>query len=158
MDSVINWGPALAFAGVSFAGALGAAGSSLGCGKAGEACASVSGEKPELFVKMLILQALPGSQVIYGFVIAALILFGTFGDVSGFNAGEGAQVFFAGLTIGLAALASGMFQGRVIAAGAQAVAKDANQLVNVIVFAAVVETFAIFGFLISFLMIQGMSA
>ncbi len=153
MESVINWGPALAFAGVMLAGALGAAGSSLGCGKAGEATASVTGEKPELFIKMLILQALPGSQVIYGFVIAALVLFG--GKIADFGTVEGAQVLCAGLTVGIAAFVSGLFQGRVIVAGAQAVAKDENQLVNVIVFAAVVETFAIFGFLISFLMIQG---
>ncbi len=152
MESVINWGPVLAFAGVTLAGALGAAGSAIGCGKAGEATASVTGEKPELFIKMLILQALPGSQVIYGFVIAALVLFS--GNIGSYDIAQGAMVMFAGLTVGSAAFISGIFQSRVIVSGAQAVAKDANQLVNVIVFAAVVETFAIFGFLISFLMIQ----
>jgi len=153
MENIINWGPALAFAGAAIAGSLGAAGSSVGCGRAGEAAAVVTGEKPNLFVKMLILQVLPGSQVIYGFVIAMMVLFTLDLDVIG--TASGAQVFFAGLTIGVAALLSGVFQGRVIASGIQAVAKDESQMVKVIVFAAMVETFAIFGFLVSFLMISG---
>jgi len=79
-------------------------------------------------------------------------------DIQSISAIVGAQIMLAGLTMGLAALYSGIRQGRVIAAGTQAVAKDESQLGNVIIFAAVVETFAIFGFLVSFLMINAATA
>ncbi len=151
MENVVEWGPALAFAGAAFAAGLGAAGSSFGCGRAGEATTVVTAEKPDLKPKMILLQVMPGSQVIYGFVIAMLILNM---DIDAMGTGVGAQVFFAGIAMGVAALYSGIYQGRVIAAGTQAVAKDASQLGNVIIFAAVVETFAIFGFLVSFLMLN----
>ncbi len=150
-DILINWGPALAFGGAALAAGLGAGGSSAGCGAAGEATAVVTAEKPQLKPKMILLQVMPGSQVIYGFVIAMLILNG---DVASYNSTQGGQVFFAGLAMGLAAYFSGAFQGRVIASGTQAVAKDESELGNVIIFAAVVETFAIFGFLVSFLMLN----
>jgi len=148
---VLFSGPVLAFAGAMIAAGFGAIGSSYGCGIAGEATTAVTAEKPELKPKMILLQVMPGSQVIYGFVIAMMIIGATTPETSGV---VGAQILMAGLTIGLAALYSGIRQGRVIAAGTQAVAKDESQLGNVIIFAAVVETFAIFGFLVAFLMIQ----
>ena len=152
------FGPAaLAFGGAALAAGLGAAGSSAGCGAAGEATAVVTAEKPSLKPQMILLQVMPGSQVIYGFVIAMLIL-GKFGEgAEAVSQTAGGQMFFAGLAMGLAAYFSGAFQGRVIAAGTQAVAKDQKELGNVIIFAAVVETFAIFGFLVAFLMLNGIA-
>jgi V/A-type H+-transporting ATPase subunit K len=154
-NAVLLSGPVLAFAGAMLAAGLGAIGSSYGCGAAGEATTVVTAEKPELKPKMILLQVMPGSQVIYGFVIAMMIIGAKVAEMTAIT---GAQILMAGLTMGLAALYSGIRQGRVIAAGTQAVAKDESQLGNVIIFAAVVETFAIFGFLVSFLMIQGATA
>ena len=154
--AIFTSGPALAFFGACMAAAMGAIGSSYGCGVAGEATTAVAAEKPELGTKMILLQVMPGSQVIYGFVIAMMIL--GIKDLSSMSSIVGAQIMFAGLTMGAAAMYSGIRQGRVIAAGTQAVAKDESQLGNVIIFAAVVETFAIFGFLVSFLMINAATA
>jgi len=70
----MNEGLFIALAGAAMAAALGGFGSALGVQMAGKAAAGVTGEKPELFGKVLILQALPGTQGIYGFLIAVLVL------------------------------------------------------------------------------------
>ncbi len=70
------------FTGTSFA-VLGAAlavifsgmGSSKGVGLAGEAGTGILTEDPTKFGKVLLLQALPGTQGIYGLLVAFLILF-----------------------------------------------------------------------------------
>ena len=79
MESLIGTG--LVFAGAAISAALGFSGSAIGMGHAGQAAAGVLGEKPQLFGKMLLMQALPGSQGIYGLVGAFLIL--SFSGVSG---------------------------------------------------------------------------
>ena len=67
-EVVINpsyWGLALAIAGAAFACIAAGVGSSVGVATAGQAGAGVTAEKPELFGKVLILEALPsqaGSQ------------------------------------------------------------------------------------------------
>ena len=48
-------------------------GSAKGVGRAGEAAAGVVIEEPEKFGKSLVLQLLPGTQGLYGFVIGILI-------------------------------------------------------------------------------------
>lgn len=125
-------------------------------GYAGQAGAGVAGEKPELFGKILLMQALPGSQGIYGLVGAFLIL-----NFSGILGGEGVgiatavglQYLIAGLPIGLAGLFSGVFQGLVSASGIAMIAKDETLTAKAMILSAMVETWAIFGVLISFILL-----
>src|SRR5690625_7276871 len=49
-------------------------GSGLGSSDAGEAAAALSTEEPDKFGQALILQTLPASQGLYGFVIGLLII------------------------------------------------------------------------------------
>ena len=49
-------------------------GSAIGSADAGEAAAALSTEEPEKFGQALILQTLPASQGLYGFVIGLLIV------------------------------------------------------------------------------------
>jgi len=49
-------------------------GSAKGVGIAGEAAAALIKEQPEKFVQALILQLLPGTQGIYGFIVAFFIM------------------------------------------------------------------------------------
>jgi len=155
MESVIGIG--LVFAGAAIASALGFSGSAIGMGHAGQAAAGVLSEKPNLFGKMLLMQALPGSQGIYGLVGAFLIL-----SFSGVLGGEGAatittatglQYLMAGLPIGIAGYFSGMFQGIVAASGISMIAKDEANMGRAIVLSVMVETWAIFGVLISFILL-----
>ena len=150
-------GIGLVFAGAAIAAGLGFSGSAVGMGHAGQAAAGVLGEKPHLFGKMILMQALPGSQGIYGLVVGFLIL--NFSGVLG-NEGElvistatGLQYMMAGIPIGVAGYFSGMYQGLVSASGISMIAKDEGNLGSAIILSAMVETWAIFGFLISFILL-----
>ena len=155
-------GVGLVFAGAALSAALGFSGSAIGMGHAGQAAAGVLGEKPHLFGKMLLMQALPGSQGIYGLVGAFLIL-----NFAGILGGDGAvlvdtalglQYLMAGLPIGIAGFFSGMFQGIVAAAGVSMIAKDEANMGRAIVLSVMVETWAIFGVLISFILLISIGA
>lgn len=150
-------GIALVFIGAAITAVLGFAGSAIGMGFAGQAAAGVVGEKPNLFGKMLLMQALPGSQGIYGLVGAFLIL--SFSGVLGatealsISTTVGMQYLFAGLPIGIAGLISGIYQGAVAASGISLIAKDESNMGRAIVLSVMVETWAIFGVLISFILL-----
>jgi V/A-type H+-transporting ATPase subunit K len=155
MESLIGTG--LVFAGAAISAALGFSGSAIGMGHAGQAAAGVLGEKPQLFGKMLLMQALPGSQGIYGLVGAFLIL-----NFSGILGGDGSvaistalglQYLMAGIPIGVAGYFSGMFQGIVAASGISMIAKDESNMGRAIVLSVMVETWAIFGVLITFILL-----
>ena len=65
-------GNVMALIGAAIA-ALAGIGSAMGVGIAGQAAAGVLAEDPKKFGKTLILQALPGTQGIYGLLMAFLI-------------------------------------------------------------------------------------
>jgi len=152
----ITIGMGLVFAGAVISAIFGFAGSAIGMGYAGQAGAGVASEKPELFGKILLMQALPGSQGIYGLVGAFLIL-----NFSGILGGGGESIsvatgllyLMAGLPIGIAGLFSGIFQGMVSASGILMIAKDESLTAKAMILSAMVETWAIFGVLISFILL-----
>ncbi|MFC1655515.1 V-type ATP synthase subunit K [Patescibacteria group bacterium] len=154
----IETGLALAVLGAAVAAALGGIGSSIGVGLAGQSGTGVISEKPELFGKILLLQALPGTQGIYGFLGALLILIqiGLIGgSAAEISLSTGWQFFGAGIPVGLAGLFSGIHQGKVSAAGLNAVAKDATNTGKAVIMSAMVETYAVLGLLVSVLLIFG---
>lgn len=134
---------------------LGGAGSAIGVGLAGLAGAGVISEKPELFGKVLLIQALPGTQGIYGFlggllIIVKLGLFG--GEVADISLETGWLLFAAALPVAITGLVSGIYQGKVAAAGLHAVAKDQANVGKAVIMAAMVETYAVIGLLITLLL------
>ena len=147
----------LVFAGAAITALLGFIGSAIGMGYAGYAATGVVAEKQDLFGRLLVLQALPGSQGIYGLVGAFLILnlSGVLGaDVlPSISNEDGWKFLIAGLPLGLAGLFSGAIQGLVTASGIAMVAKDDALFAKAIIFAAMIETWAIFGFLITFILL-----
>lgn len=156
------WGLALAVAGAAFAVAFAGAGSSIGVSYAGQSGAGVTAEKPELFGKVLILEALPATQGIYGFLIAFLILMFTGllpgGEAASLTVADGLKIFFAGVPVGLAGYFSGAWQGKVSAAGMGMIAKNPGDMGKAMVLSAMVETYAVLGFLISALVLFGLSS
>jgi V/A-type H+-transporting ATPase subunit K len=154
----IDTGIALAVLGAAVSAALGGIGSSVGVGVAGQSGTGVISEKPELFGKILLLQALPGTQGIYGFLGALLILI-QIGLIGGspmeIDLSTGWQFFGAGIPVGLAGLFSGIHQGRVSASGLNSVAKDAANTGKAVIMSAMVETYAVLGLLVSVLLIFG---
>ncbi len=145
-------GNTLALLGAAVAASAGI-GSAIGVGLAGQAAAGVVAEDPKKFGKTLILQALPGTQGIYGFVIAFLImlkigLIGGGGMVE-LTMAQGAYFFIAGLPIGIVGIGSGIWQGRAAVAALQLTAKRPEQMIKGIIYTAMVETYAILALLAS---------
>jgi V/A-type H+-transporting ATPase subunit K len=140
--------------GVALAALLSGMGSAKGVGLAGEAAAGVIIEEPEKFGKALILQLLPGTQGLYGFVIGMLILLKLTPDMELY---QGFVLFCASLPVGLVGLVSGKAQGKVSVAGINILAKNEPQQAKGIILAVMVEMYAILGFAISFLIMNSIS-
>ena len=146
-------GNKLALLGAAIA-ALAGIGSAKGVGIAGQAAAGVVAEDPKKFGKTLILQALPGTQGIYGLIISFLIMMkiGLLGgEMVDLTLVQGAYFFAAGIPIGLVGIWSGIAQGKAAAAALQLTAKRPDQMVKGIIYTAMVETYAIFALLVSVL-------
>lgn len=147
-------GLSLAIGGAALAACAGV-GSALGVGVAGQAAAGVVAEDPKKFGQTLVLQALPGTQGIYGLLIAFLILVKT-GVMGGapleLTTTQGLYFLFAGAPIGIVGIWSGWAQGKAAASGIMLIAKRPSELAKGIIYAAMVETYAILALLVSFLM------
>lgn len=145
----------VAYMGIALACALAGIGSAVGVGIAAQASTGVMSVDPGKFGKLLLLSALPGTQGIYGFVIAFLLLGKVTPDM---NMHVAWQIFTAGIPIALAGLLSGIHQGKVCAGGAMMTAKQPDDSAKSLILAVFVEFYAILGFLVSFLMLQGIGA
>lgn len=152
MEYLINNSGGIIFAilGMATATIFSGIGSSKGVGMTGEAAAALTTSQPEKFGQALILQLLPGTQGLYGFVIAFLIFTNLSGDLSFV---QGLGYLGASLPIAFTGLFSGIAQGKVAAAGIQILAKKPEHSTKGIIYAAMVETYAILGFVISFLLV-----
>lgn len=154
----MNTGVVLAMLGAAVAAVFAGIGSAGGVQVAGKASAGVCAEKPELFGKLLVLQALPGTQGIYGFLVAVLIMVQT-GVISGNPAdltiAQGWSFFISGVPVGIVGLFSGFYQGRTAAASIHMTGKDPDTLAKGITMTALVETYAILALLASILLLFG---
>ncbi len=153
-------GLALAILGAALAALLAGIGSAKGVGLVGEAAAGVVSVDPTKFSKVLILQLLPGTQGLYGLLIAVLLL-SRIGVLGGgaleLTLSQGLMFLASGLPIGVVGLLSGIAQGRAAAAGVGIVAKKPEQNGKGIIMAAMVETYAILALLISILIIYNIA-
>jgi V/A-type H+-transporting ATPase subunit K len=117
-------------------------------------------EKPELAGKVITLAVLPGSQGLYGMVISLLFLFSFGGPLLtgklSLDLPAGIALFSAFMPVAIAAATSAPAQGRVCAAGMHMLARDSRLAGRVITLAALVETYALLGFLISFFMLNSL--
>ncbi len=143
-------GQVLAYLGAAVAFFVAGIGSSKGVGIAGQAGAGVLAEDPKKFGSVMVLEALASTQTIYGFVIAFLII----GNINpSLTLPQGFHLFTCGLPVGIVGLVSGIYQGKVAAAGIQMIAKRPEGLGNAIILALMVEMFAILSLIVSILMI-----
>ena len=149
-----NLGLVLALTGASLAALLAGIGSAIGVGMGGRAAAGAVTEKPDLFSKVLILQLLPGTQGIYGLLVAfvALSRIGVLGgEAPHFETGLAYLV--ACLPIAIVGLVSAVHQGKTSVASIGLVTKKPDQFGKAMLFPAMVETYAILALLISILAI-----
>lgn len=146
--------------GAALAVALASAGSALGVGATGEAAAGLVAEEPEKFGKALLFQVLPGTQGIYGFLAAMLILqkIGVFaGEAVAVSPEAGWQLLFASLPIALSGLVTGILQGKVSVSGISLLAKRPEEAGKAVILAAMVETYAVIGLLATILIVNGVA-
>ena len=151
-----NLGTAIAVLGAALAAILSGMGSAKGVGLVGEAGAGVISEDPSKFGKVLILQILPGTQGLYGFLTAFILLVKINvlgGEYVPLSISAGLMLFAACLPIIIVGYFSAIAQGRVAAAGVSLVAKRPEQSGKAITMAAMVETYAVLALLISLLAI-----
>lgn len=133
-------------------------GSIIGVGKAGQAGSGVVSEEPEKFGKVLLLQALPSTQGIYGFI-------GTFwviiklnlltGNVPQISWETGLAIFLACLPVAFNGFLSAIYQAKVSVAGMNIVVKQPQDAGKGVIMAAMVETYAVLGLLATILLLQG---
>ena len=153
-------GTMLAILGASLA-AIAGIGSAIGVGIAGEAAAGVVAEDPKKFGQTLIMQALPGTQGIYGLLIAFIImlkigLMGGSGIVD-LTVAQGAAILAAAAPIGIVGVFSAIAQGKAAAAGIMLIARKPEELAKGMIYAAMVETYAVLALLVSFLMLNAIA-
>lgn len=146
-------GPILVVLGGCLAVILPGIGSAKAVGRAGQACCGVITEDPEKYGKLLILQALPGTQGIYG-LITWFILMGTtglMGGTSNIDFVHGLLYFISVLPIAFVGFSSALAQGRAAESAVALVARRPEQQSKGLIMAAMVETYAILALLVSIL-------
>ena len=135
----------MGYLGLALCAGLCGVGSAIGLYFTGSAASGVLADDAKKFSKVLILVVLPATQGIYGFVFAIIGL----GSVATLPA----EQLFASLPLALTGLISGIFQGLTSVSGIYAVAKNEKLSGKLILFPAMVETYAILGLVISILML-----
>ncbi len=155
-----NLGLFFAILGAALAVGLSGIGSARGVGLVGEAGAGLLSEDTSAFRKIFILQVLPGTQGLFGFLIA-LFVFIKLGILSGnvvaLTWSEGLTVFAACLPVAIVGYFSAVYQGRVAATGVSLIAKQPTQLVKGMMLAGMVETYSLIALLISFIAISNIT-
>ena len=149
----MNIGTFIAILGAVVAAAMAGIGSAIGVGVAGKAAAGVTSEDPDKFSKCLVLQLLPGTQGIYGLLVAFLVFvkIQLFGNVMALTLGEGLSLFAACLPMAIVGFLSALYQSKVAVSGIAMVAKRPEESGKVIILTVMVETYAVLALLVSLL-------
>ncbi len=127
--------------------------SAIGVGMTGVAAAAVTAEDPKKFSKLFILEVLPGTQGIYGFIGGFMILIFS-GVLGGTLSPE-----ISGLVVLAAACPAilqgftALLQGRVATASVNAVAKRPEAFTPGMMYTVMVELYAILGLLATILLL-----
>lgn len=143
-------GNVLAGLGATLAVLLAGTGSAIGVGIAGEAAAGIVIDEPEKFGKSLVLQLLPGTQGLYGFIIGILVMLRL---GSPMLLQEGMSILVACLPIAIVGLTSGIAQGKVAVSGLNILAKNEAEQTKGIIYSVMVETYAILAFVMSIILL-----
>ena len=151
-------GYALGLLGAGLAGFLACIGSAIGTGIAGEAGAGLVSEDPSKFGKAMILQVIPGTQGLYGFVIWFLAYSKlSAAGAAGVSVAQALQIMSACLPIGIGGLVSAIAQGKVAAASVNILAKKPDDWSKGMILCITVEFYAILSLLASFMMLSSIT-
>ena len=147
----MEWGFVVGLVGIALCVVLCAIGSTLGLSKTGQAASGVLGEDPKKFSKLLVLVVLPATQGIYGFVFG-VIASGSL--MVGMELYAGFKILFAAIPLAISGLLTPIFQGKTAASCINAVAKKESLSGRLILYPAMIETYAILSLVIAILLFQ----
>ncbi|NLB39398.1 MAG: V-type ATP synthase subunit K [Clostridiales bacterium] len=153
----LQWGQILALVGAALAGILSGIGSSKGVGLAGQTAAGVATENPEVAGKLLILQLLPATQGIYGFLVGVIVLINTgvlAGQMVDVSVTQGLLLVVGCLPVGVIGWYSAVKQAQVAASGMLLTGQRPDMSGRAITMTVMVETYAVFALLVSFLIVN----
>lgn len=152
LETGVGW----AVVGAMLAVMLGGAGSARGIRIAAGQAAGVLSEKPEMFGKLLVLMALPGTQGFYGFIVAIFMATRT-----GLLAGKltvtplmGVGLLAVGVCAGGVLWRSAVYQGEASAAAINLTSRRPEESGRSILMPALVETYAVVALLAAILFIM----
>ena len=114
-------------------------------------------KNPKMFGKSVLFSVLPETQALYGFLFAVLLLVGggLFGVLKpGLTVSVGLVAIGAGLAVGIAGV-SAIGQGVVASSGIGSVSENSKMFGKGILFSVLPETQALYGFLVSVLLLIG---
>lgn len=140
--------------GAALAVALAGIGSAIGVGRAGQASSALLSKQPDKFGNVLLLQLLPATQGLYGFVVGFMAIVGMGalgGDIVAFTDAQGWSMFAFCLPIALVGFGSAIMQGNVAVGCINLIGKQDKQLGHGMTMTVLVEIFAIFAFIVSLL-------
>ena len=135
---------------------LGGIGSAKGIRISASQAAGVLSENPELFGKLLVIMALPGTQGFYSLITAILIGMwsGLFGGKVTLHPIQGIAIMAIGIATGMVEWLSAIYQGETSAAATNLVAKRPDSAGRAILLPALVETYALLGLLSAIVLLQ----
>ena len=128
--------------------ALGAIGSMIGCGIAGQTACGALLDVESGYGRFIGLSAMPSSQTIYGIVVMFSLQGAAMTDAKQlvFNAANAGGIFSIGVLVGLALVVSAYYQGRCLASSINS-SKSKSEIFGLsIAPAAIIEGFAVFAF------------
>ena len=140
----------LAIIGIMLSLGLTGVGSAMGAKMIGKAAAALISEQPEKFGQSLVLQMMSASQGLYGFIVAFLI-FMNIGD--GLTTAIAIKCLGAGIIMGVIGFITAIQQSILATAGMQILAKKPEHSTKGVLYSAMIETYAIFAFVISVLIV-----
>ena len=156
---MLGLGNAIAMIGAAMSVFLAGSGSAIGIGIAGRSAAGVLTELPERYGLNFSMGVLPGTQGFYGFLGGFMILqnMGVIGEAGAVQLSwqQGLMAFAAALPIAVTGLISAIHQGKVCAGGIMMAAKRPEMAFKAgVVYAVMVEVYAVLGLLITIFMID----
>jgi len=147
--SGVDW----ALMGAGAAAILGGIGSAIGITIASGPVSGILSEDGTKFGKLLPIAAMPGTQGIYGFIAAVLVIvfFNLLGGNTDIAGPVGFKIFLACQPVAWLCLVSAIYQGLTGASASGIVAAD--QPAPALIFPALVETYAVLSLIVTILML-----
>ncbi|MDR0975534.1 MAG: hypothetical protein LBM01_01055 [Christensenellaceae bacterium] len=148
-------GLAFALLGAALAVGLPCAAAGIGISWVQSVSAKVVMADPDKFAKTLVLQLIPTSSGLYGFVVGFMVLLNTvMSDAANLSIMSGLILFAACLPVALTVGGVTLYQSKVCEAGVKMVARNDELSGRALTMSVITELFNLFGFIISILSVM----